>query len=145
MKRNRAFWDASAIVPLCVYESDSSRARQIMRKHNKQIVWWGTMAEARSAFARADRKGLLSVKDKEQAIRQLERLSHAWIEIAPDSAVRDLAVQLLDNYPLRTSDALQLGAALISCGNNPRRKVFVCFDDRLATIAEDIGFNVINT
>jgi hypothetical protein len=116
MKRNRAFWDASAIVPLCVYESDSSRARQLMRKHNKQIVWWGTMAEARSAFARADRKGLLSDKDKEQAIRQL-----------------------------RTGDALQLAAALISCGNNPRRKVFVCFDDPLATIAEEIGFNVIKT
>jgi predicted nucleic acid-binding protein len=143
MKRNRAFWDASAIVPLCAFESDSSRARQIMRKYSKQVVWWGTIAEARSAFARASRKGLLNVKDKEQAIRQLERLSHAWLEIAPGSAVRDIAVQLLEDYPLRTGDALQLAAALISCGNNPRRKVFVCFDDRLATVAEDVGFKVI--
>jgi len=143
MKGNRTFWDASAIVPLCAFESNSSRARQIMRKYPKQVVWWGTMAEARSALARASRKGLLSVKDKEQAIRQLERLSHAWLEIKPDSAVRGLAVQLLDDYPLRTGDALQLAAALIACGNNPRRKVFVCFDDRLATVAEDVGFKVI--
>src|SRR5215467_5186035 len=26
--------------------------------------------------------------------------------------------------------------------DNPRRKVFVCFDDRLATVAEDVGFKV---
>jgi len=114
-----------------------------MRKYSKQTVWWGTMAEARSAFARASRKGSLSLKDKEQAVRQLERLSHAWLEIKPDIAVRDLAVQLLDDYPLRTGDALQLAAALIACGNNPRRQVFVCFDDRLATVAEEVGFKVI--
>src|SRR5215510_10361056 len=143
MKRTRTFWDASAIAPLCAFESNSSRARQIMRKYSKQTVWWGTMTEARSAFARASRKGSLSVKDKEQAVRQLERLSHAWLEIKPDTAVRDLAVQLLDDYPLRTGDALQLAAALIACGNNPRRQVFVCFDDRLATVAEEVGFKVI--
>ncbi len=143
MRRNRAFWDTSAIVPLCAHEDTSSRARQILRKHKKQVVWWGTIAEARSAFARAAHKGSLKVKDKDQAIRQLERLSQSWVEIAPDRAVRDLAVELLDDHPLRTSDALQLAAALISCGKNPCRIVFVCFDARLADAAENVGFNVI--
>jgi hypothetical protein len=52
-------------------------------------------------------------------------------------------VELLDDHPLRTGDALQLAAALISCNQNPRRRTFVCFDDRLATVAEDVGFKVI--
>ncbi|MGH9934774.1 MAG: type II toxin-antitoxin system VapC family toxin [Blastocatellia bacterium] len=143
MKTNRVFWDASAIVPTCVHESASTRARQLLRKYPRQIVWWGTIAEARSAFARAIRNGLLNANDKQRAIRQLEILSKKWVEILPDTKVRDLATQLLDNHPLRTGDALQLAAALISCGNNPRRKVFICFDDRLATVAENVGFKVI--
>jgi len=145
MKTNRVFWGASAIVPTCVHESASTRARQLLRKYSRQVVWWGTIAEARSAFARANRNGLLDANDKQRAIRQLEILSKKWVEILPDSKVRDLATQLLDNHPLRTGDALQLAAALISCGNNPRRKVFVCFDDRLATVAEDVGFTVIKS
>jgi hypothetical protein len=143
MKTNRVFWDASAIVPTCAHESDSTRARQLLRKYSRQVVWWGTIAEARSAFARANRNGLLSASDKQRALRQLERLSKKWIEVLPDSKLRDLAVELLDDHPLRTGDALQLAAALISCGKNPRRRVFVCFDDRLADVAEKVGFNVI--
>ncbi|MGH9766062.1 MAG: type II toxin-antitoxin system VapC family toxin [Blastocatellia bacterium] len=145
MKTNRVFWDASAIVPTCVHEADSTRARQLLRKYSRQVVWWGTIAEARSAFARAIRKGLLNPNDKQRALQQLERLRKKWIEILPDSDLRDLAVELLDDYPLRTGDALQLAAALISCNKNPHRRVFVCFDDRLATVAEDVGFNVIKS
>lgn len=143
MKTNRAFWDASAIAPTCMHESDSTRAHQLLRKYPRQVVWWGTIAEVRSAFARADRKGLLDANDKQRALQQLKRLSRKWIEITPDARLRDLAVELLDDYPLRTGDALQLAAALISCNKNPRRRIFVCFDDRLATVAEDVGFKVI--
>ena len=143
MKTNRVFWDASAIVPTCVHESDSTRARQLLRKHSRQVVWWGTIAEARSAFARATRNGLLDANDKQRAIRQLERLSQKWREIVPDSKLRDLAMQLLDDHPLRTGDAFQLAAALVWCEENPRRRDFVCFDTRLADVAEEVGFNVI--
>jgi hypothetical protein len=122
MKTNRAFWDASAIAPTCMHEADSTRAHQLLRKYSRQVVWWGTIAEVRSAFARADRKGLLDANDKQRALQQVE---------------------LLDDYPLRTGDALQLAAALISCNKNPRRRIFVCFDDRLAAVAEDVGFKVI--
>src|SRR5574341_868731 len=145
MKTNRVFWDASAIVPTCVHESDSTQARQLLRKYSRQVVWWGTIAEVRSAFARANRKGLLSANDKQRALRQLERLSRKWREVAPDNKVRDLATRLLDDHPLRTGDAFQLAAALISCEEKPHRREFVCFDDRLADVAEKVGFNVIST
>lgn len=145
MRTNQAFWDASAIVPLCVQEANSTLARRILRKYPKPIVWWGTLAEIRSAFARAFRNGVLTQKNKLLAQNQLDRLNQFWDEIPPDHRLRDLSVTLLDAHPLRTGDALQLAAALIWCGEKPRRKVFVCFDERLATVAEDIGFKVINT
>ncbi len=143
MKDKQAFWDASAIVPLCLHEDTSTRARQITRKHPQHVVWWGTLAEARSAFARGHRKSILSIKDKEQAIRHLQKLSDSWRAVDPGRKLLDLAVQLLDDYPLRTGDAFQLAAALVWCDEKARRKVFVCFDDRLADVAEKVGFNVI--
>lgn len=143
MKDRQAFWDASAIVPLCLHEDTSTRARQILRKHPQQIVWWGTLAEARSAFARGHRKGALSLEDKDRAIRHLQKLSNSWRPIDPSQKLLDLAVQLLDDYPLRTGDALQLAAALDWCDENPHRRIFVCFDDRLAAAAKVVGFTVI--
>jgi hypothetical protein len=143
MKDNRAFWDTSAIVPLCVHENHSARARQTLRRYPRPVVWWGTLAEACSAFARALRVGEITIKEKKHAIHHLGRLSGFWKEIAPGQTLRELSIQLLDNHSLRTGDALQLAAALVWCEEKPRRQVFVCFDNRLATVAEDVGFNVI--
>ncbi len=56
MRDKQTFWDASAVVPLCIHEGTSTGARQIMREHPQQIVWWGTLAEARSAFARGQNR-----------------------------------------------------------------------------------------
>lgn len=144
MRKPQAFWDASAIVPLCLYQTTSPRARQISRQTSDvQAVWWGTLAEVRSAFARALRNSRSDAGEHTRALRQLQRISHSWREIEPLPKVRELALQLLDAYPLRTGDALQLAAALYWCEEKPRRKTFVCFDDRLAESAKAVGFTVI--
>lgn len=143
MKTNQVFWDASAIVPLCVQEVNSALARKTLHKYPTPVVWWGTMAEARSAFARAQRKGILTQKNKRFALNRIERLSQFWNEVPADRKLRDLAITLLESHPLRTGDALQLAAALIWCKEKARQRVFICFDDRLAGVAENIGFTVI--
>jgi hypothetical protein len=38
---------------------------------------------------------------------------------------------------------LQLAAALVWCNERPRRRVMVCFDERLAAAAEQAGFTLI--
>ncbi len=38
--------------------------------------------------------------------------------------------------------ALQLGAALVWCREKPRRRPFVCFDERLGKAAPQAGFSV---
>jgi predicted nucleic acid-binding protein len=139
-KSSQAFWDASAIVPLCVHEAASMQARAVLRKHPQPIVWWGTLIESRSALARAVRERILTVAQKNQALRHRERLSRAWTEILPTEQVRDMAINLLDAHSLRTGDALQLAAALVWCDEKPHRRVFVSYDKQFADAARQLGF-----
>jgi len=63
-------------------------------------------------------------------------------EVNPTEQVRSLARALPQQYQLRTLDAFQLAAALAWSQGNPRRRPFICFDDRLAYAAESAGFAV---
>jgi hypothetical protein len=51
-----AFWDSSALVPLCVHQQSSAAARQLLRQYSI-VVWWSTSVEIRSAFERLLRLG----------------------------------------------------------------------------------------
>ena len=121
MKTSLAFWDTSALVALCVREPASAQARQLLRQYAKPVVWWGTYAEAWSAFERTFRQGVLSTLERETARRKLQQLATIWTELAPDGKARRLTLKLLEKYPLRTGDAFQLAAALVWCDEKPRR------------------------
>lgn len=145
MKDKVAFWDASAIVPLCLHQITSQRAYQILRQNKNMRVWWATLVEVRSAFARAQRNARADAKEFSRALNQLDLLTQSWREIPADLNVRELSLQLLDSHQLGTGDSLQLAAALYWCGEKPRRKTFVCYDARLAEAAKAVGFTVITS
>ena len=107
------FWDASAIIPLCLAEPWTSFLLQILAEDRLMIVWWGSMVECWSAFARLRREGIFDTRDEEQARTILARLATAWTEVLPSQAVRDHTVPILQGHPLRAADALQLAAALV--------------------------------
>ena len=106
------------------------------------VVWWGTTVEARSAFARLVREEALTQAERDAAVQRLDQLRRTWIEIVPSERLRSLAERLPDQYSVRGADAFQLAAALIWCREQPRRRPFVCFDDRLAGAATTAGFSV---
>jgi predicted nucleic acid-binding protein len=137
-----AFWDASAIVPLCCSQPATASGRRLYRELKRMVVWWGTPLEARSAFARLARQGQVSVHEKARAVVRLTQLRTAWDEILPTERVRFLAEELPDAHGLRAADAAQLAAALVWCRERPRQRVLVCFDDRLRTAAAAVGFSV---
>ncbi len=143
MKTKIAFWDTSAIVPLCIFQATSIRARQIQRAYQKPVVCWETFVEAFSAFNRALRNGALTKAKYDLAEQQITALQKSWFEVPPDTKVKNQAVELLEQYPLRAGDALQLAAALIWCKRKPHNRVFVCFDLLLADVAAQVGFTVI--
>ena len=69
-----AFWDASAIVPLCCSQAASVQGRQLRRDLKRMVVWWGTPLEARSAFARLVRDGNISPDEHVAAVNLLGQL-----------------------------------------------------------------------
>lgn len=137
----RAFWDASAVVPLCA-PADAPPRPQLLRDY-EPVVWWATPVEVVSAIARLQRQGFLGSVQAQVALRRLALLRNAWREVQPVDQVRELAQLQLERYELRAGDALQLAAALVWCNERPRRRNFLCADRRLSHAAERAGFNVI--
>lgn len=141
MTKAVAFWDSSALVPLCVHELTSRQAQSQLR-NSAPVVWWGSPLEVHSAIARLHRLGKLKDVEKRGALSRLALLSRGWREILPGDQLRDLAMRLLDTHDLRAADSLQLAAALIWCQQRPARRIFVCADRRLSKAADATGFAV---
>lgn len=137
-----AFWDASAIVPLCCSQAATNRSRTRLREEGRIVVWWGTLIEARSAFARLVREGALTDAERITAMRLLDQLRPSWDEIQPSERVRTLAEELPDRHGVRALDAMQLAAALVWCRERPNRRPFICFDEYLSGAAAAVGFSV---
>lgn len=141
VKKTDAFWDSSALVPLCVDQGTSALAKTAL-KHRSMAVWWGTPAEMTSAFTRLVRSGEISPEDFRIALTRLAELRRRWIEVQPTEALRVLAEKLLQQHALRAADALQLAAAFIWSKQHQRKRTFVCFEGRLAEAADEDGFSV---
>ncbi|HWQ32339.1 MAG TPA: PIN domain-containing protein [Blastocatellia bacterium] len=138
-----AFWDTSAIVPLCCFQPRTAQARQTARIYARQVVWWGTVIEAVSSLNRLVREGFLTAKESTQVFARLAYLRHRWNELLPIDEVRNQAERLLGIHKLRAADALQLAAALVWCDGRPRGRHFICADNNLSEAAEAEGFTVI--
>ena len=142
VKKTTAFWDSSALVPLCIREAGSRQAQLHLRKFDL-VVWWGSLVEVHSAICRLHRAKEISDANKQGAVARLRLLSRAWREVLPDDQIRELASESLDKYSLRAADALQLAASLVWCLKQPSRRNFICADRRLAQAADAIGFFVL--
>src|SRR6202021_3708992 len=123
MSKQPAFWDSSALVPLCVHESTSRQAHAQLRKF-LPVVWWGSLVEVHSAIARLHRLGQVTDAEEQKALSQLDLLNRGGREILPGDHVRELATRLLDAYDLREMDSLKLAAAMTWCQQRPAKRNF---------------------
>ncbi len=137
-----SFWDASAILPLCIVESATSRVDEFARDSDLIAVWWGTVVEVRSALERKLRMGDLALSDKNKGEIVLSRICRVWSEVPPSETIRGGAQVLLAKHPLRAADALQLAAALSWAEDSPSGRAFVCLDNRLREAAAKEGFTL---
>ena len=141
MKKIDAFWDSSALVPLCVDQGGSAFARAAER--NKSIaVWWGTPLEMTGAFCRLLRSADMDRRGFEMAKNRLAAFRTRWVEVLPTERLRELGLSLMERHPLRAADAAQLAAALVWSGEQARQRPFICLDGRLAAAAAQEGFAV---
>jgi uncharacterized protein len=138
-----AFWDASALVPLCIREPRSVHALALHKQY-EIVVWWGTQVEVASALARLLRMKLLSSRDWAQAHNTASFFTEAWTVVAPSNEVRAKAQQIVERYDLRAADAFQLAAALEWCSDEPQGRPFLTADARLFDAALLCGFDAVN-
>src|SRR5215471_10479545 len=137
------YWDTSALVPLCCFQSQSAKARQAARIYSRQVVWWATSVEAIGAFNRLVRSGSLTPSESRQALVKLDHLRAGWNEVQPTEDVRHRAERAVVSHRLRAADAFQLAAALVWCSDRPRGRAVIVADGALSNAAESEGFTVI--
>src|SRR5437773_12269662 len=95
MKAEIAFWDTSALVPLCCAQSGpASRSRTLFRRFRKPVVWWATQVEIRSALTRLREDDDLTDRQVQDAIQKWEMLEQIAREVNPTEQVRSLARRL---------------------------------------------------
>ena len=134
-----AFWDTSALVPLCVREARTPRVLPLYKAH-PVVAWWKTRVEIASALARLMRMRRIAPADYAKARSFADQLSNSWFLIEPVEIIHRRALQLVDQYDLRAADSFQLAAALEWCGDAPHGRVFLSADERLREAALLRGF-----
>ncbi|MGH7182851.1 MAG: type II toxin-antitoxin system VapC family toxin [Nitrospiraceae bacterium] len=137
------FWDASALIPLCLHERQTASLSKLAQGDEAIAAWWSSPVECWSALARLRREDLLSASEEGQAQAVLRVLMGAWTEVEPSRVVREQAGRVLRLHPLRAADALQLAAALVWCQGDPVHHDFVCLDQRLREAARREGFHIL--
>jgi hypothetical protein len=136
------FWDSSAIVPLLIEQTASTRASAWLSDDDGMALWTLTPVEVASALRRLVRERAIDedhARLAEGRMSELVRAGHLVIDVEP---VKSLATRLLRLHPLRTFDALQLGAALHWAEGQPQERALHTLDGRLALAAEREGFVV---
>jgi predicted nucleic acid-binding protein len=123
-------------------EPATQRARSATRRY-AVVVWWGTAVEIHSAISRSLHSGSIDGKESKRAVTSLNRVRSTWTEILPSDSLRDFACDLLDRFPLRAADSLQLAAALTWSRQRPDGKTIICGDKRLNEAAKAIGFSIV--
>ena len=136
------FWDSSAVVPLLVRQKSSATVDAWLEADPGVALWTLSPIEIVSALWRLVREGALPEEDAlrgESRSGELVAASHVVVDI---EAVKLRAGRVLRVHPLRAADALQLAAALVWGGDQPRDRILHTLDDRLAAAARREGFVV---
>jgi len=144
MPASVAFWDTSAIIPLCCAQEFSLAARRRRRQFKESVIWWATPVEIHSGIHRLFRERLLAENEMGNAQIVWRKFYLGSQIVKPDDDLLNLAITIPAVYNLRALDAFQLAAALVWCGERPRNRPFVCADKRLGDAASDAGFNVVS-
>ena len=139
--RPSAFWDSSALVPLCARQSGTPQSKLWLR-HYEVVVWWATPVEIASALARLLRVRQLDSQQWSLSVKFAGKLAEAWSVIGPSDRIRADAIELVQRYDLRAADAMQMAAALQWCEGSPQSRMFLTTDKRLRDVARLIGFDV---
>jgi hypothetical protein len=90
--RVSAFWDTSALVPLCIHQGLTPRAVALHKKYDV-VVWWATPVEIASALARLLRMNQIDPGDCAGACALAKVLADSWSVVQPSDRLRVTATE----------------------------------------------------
>jgi predicted nucleic acid-binding protein len=141
MGQPAAYWDSSALIPLCITQPQSANAVQMYRSF-AILTWWASQVEIISGLTRLLRMGQLSNNEFVNGKQLASSLIRKWNAAGFSPSAAPAACALLELHPLRAADALQLAVALEVCDRQPHGFSFITADRRLADAAGKTGFAV---
>ncbi|MBI4309148.1 MAG: type II toxin-antitoxin system VapC family toxin [Candidatus Omnitrophica bacterium] len=123
----KLFLDTSVLVKkYIVEEQGAARLAALLAKASTVIVSPVTWIETHHAFYRIKREGLLDVSSLKTVFKMLKEDYTFFHVVAWNSALEEIAVKILEEFPLRSQDSIQLAAAVTSAAD-----VFCAADRKL--------------
>lgn len=138
------FVDTSSLFKFYYPEPGSEAVEARMVAADRVAIAELTRLEFVSVAARKTRVGELSKKEYTRLVSAFDEdcLTHAYTLVPLTSEVVEEARSLMDRLgleqSLRTLDSLQLASAM-----KAGAELFLCHDDKLAVIAEQIGMSIV--
>jgi predicted nucleic acid-binding protein len=145
------FFDSSALVKRYVAEAGSNWVKSICNLADQNIIACSNLTEVEvsSAFCRRCRERYITTSERNGLIAALHHDCNAeYYLLEVTNTIRDRAIDLLQNYPLRGYDAVQLATAFVAnqilISHDFPSLMFVCADNRLCNTATSEGLTVEN-
>jgi predicted nucleic acid-binding protein len=138
------YFDTSALVKLYVEEEGSDLVSVYTRKSLFVATSRVAYAEARSAFARAWRSGVLGDKEYREVVSNFREDWPRYFTLDVSEPVLQRVDSLVDKYSLRGFDALHLASTIVVSRRIKDEKLVVgCWDARLWHYYQQEGFQMI--
>lgn len=137
------YLDTSALVKLYVDEEGSDMVRRYVEQASVVSTAKIAFVEARSAFARAKREGIVNSKSYRQI---LDRLHYDWkryMIVEVTDRLIEVAGEMVEEFSLRAFDALHLASALFLQQQTGHPVLAACWDVRLWDALRESGLDTV--
>jgi len=142
------YLETSALVKLYVYEPGTERLVGLAghAAGHRFAIFCLAQAEFRSAIRRQQRGGEIPGSEADALIESFrEHLEGRFIVQPFTESLLDVALALIDGYPLKGYDAMQLaGYLMLRSISGAEEPIFVCADKTLLSAARNEGCPVLD-
>lgn len=142
----KLFFDTSAFIKLFIDEKGCNSVRRLAEDYRNELFALSLIRlESLSAVCRRARNGEIPLEMIRKFIKSMDEVLQYWHVEQFTEVIVEEAESLMKNYGfdkgLRSLDALHLAAFTLNAESEWR---FVCSDVRLCSVAETLGYEVIN-
>ncbi|WP_426309621.1 type II toxin-antitoxin system VapC family toxin [Cellulosimicrobium sp. E-16] len=134
------YFDASALVKLCVPEAGSALASRLWNRADVVVTSRLADVEVRAALAAGERGGVLDAAGHARAVGTWDVLRPALHVVEVSGAVAERASALVATGAMRSNDAVHVASAL-AVGHGDT--IVAAWDPHVVSVARSVGLRVV--